>query len=297
MTALDFYRQPSGLTRVGGYGYLFDALPDEISELVAVVQGLGVYDLFAERFYGVSLTERRNAEIHLRGVTEQLERLLLLSDKPLTHPRQPSQRLACRCRHFALLLVAMLRHKGIPARICCGFATYFNAPHFEDHWIGEYWSTDAACWIRVDPQLDAIWRERLGIDFDILNMPRDRFLTAGDAWLRCRSGEADPTQFGISFAGLSGLWFIAGSLVRELAALNKVELLPWDVWGAQPQPNADLTEEQLTLFDTVASLTDSPDTNFEALRKLYENDTRLRVPTTVFNALRHQQEALMEDHS
>ena len=292
MTAPDFYRQSFGLTDTGSYGFLFDALPDDITALVAVVQGLGVYDLFAERFYGVSLTEQRGAEIHLRGVKEQLERLLLLSDKPLTHPRPPDKRLACRCRHFTLLLVAMLRHKGTPARARCGFATYFNAPCFEDHWVCEYWSADAARWVLVDPQLDAVWREKLHIDFDLLDMPRDRFLTAGAAWQQCRSGEADPTRFGISFAGLYGLWFIAGSLVRELAALNKIELLPWDVWGAQPQPGAPLTDEQLTLFDTVAALTHRPDANFEALRTLYENDERLRVPLVVFNALRNQREAV-----
>ena len=34
-----------------------------------------------------------------------------------------------------------------------------------------------------------------------------------------------------------GYWFIAGNLVRDLAALNKVELLPWDDWGAMVGPD------------------------------------------------------------
>ena len=38
-------------------------------------------------------------------------------------------------------------------------------------------------------------------------MPRTAFLVAADAWSRCRSGRADPDQFGISFAKLKGLWY------------------------------------------------------------------------------------------
>jgi len=37
-----------------------------------------------------------------------------------------------------------------------------------------------------------------------------------------------------------------------LAALNKMEMLPWDVWGAQPQPDESLDEERLAFFDRLA---------------------------------------------
>jgi hypothetical protein len=30
---------------------------------------------------------------------------------------------------------------------------------------------------------------------------------------------------------LRGLWFIAGNVVREVAALDKMEMLPWDQMG------------------------------------------------------------------
>ncbi|BCJ59096.1 hypothetical protein [Micromonospora endophytica] len=35
----------------------------------------------------------------------------------------------------------------------------------------------------------------------------------------------------------SGLWWIAGNLMRDAAALHAVEVLPWDVWGVMPAPN------------------------------------------------------------
>ncbi len=91
---------------------------------------------------------------------------------------------------------------------------------------------------------------------------------------------------------MRGLWYIAGNLVRDLAALNKMELLPWDVWGAQPKPNEQLNDEQLAFFDKLAALTRAPDASFAELRALYEADERLRVPTTVFNAVLNHPETI-----
>ena len=125
-------------------------------------------------------------------------------------------------------------------------------------------------------------------DFDPLDVPHDRFLIAGDAWVRCRSGAADPAAFGIR--DLHGLWFVAGDLLRDLAALGKTEMLPWDVWGVMPSPNEPMQTEALALFDRIAAVTRAPDASAE-LRTLYE-DERLRVPPTVFNAERGRQEAV-----
>jgi hypothetical protein len=134
--------------------------------------------------------------------------------------------------------------------------------------------------------LDAAHRD------DILDVPRDRFLVAADAWDRCRKGQGDPSKFGIHFTGLRGLWFIAGSLVRDVAALNKMEMLPWDVWGAQPRPDEPLDDERLRFFDQLAALAGAPESAFAKLRRLYEGDGRLRVPATVFNALLNRSESV-----
>jgi hypothetical protein len=90
----------------------------------------------------------------------------------------------------------------------------------------------------------------------------------------CRAGEADPSKFGIFVGNLRGLWFIAGDLVRDLAALNKMEMLPWDVWGVMPQPNEGLRQEQLALFHGIAALTRKPDASLDELRALYHGDDR-----------------------
>jgi hypothetical protein len=289
---LDFYAQPAMLTSAGRYTPLFDALPSEVGALVRIIQGLGIYDMVAVDFYGCPIPDTRTNEIHIRAIEQMLERLLALDDRPLSIARPADKRLAGRCRHFMLLLIAMLRAKGVPARARCGFGSYFNPPYFEDHWVCEYWNTTEARWTLVDPQFDEVWRAKLKIDHDILDVPRNRFLTAGEAWARCRAGEADPAKFGIVFANLRGLWFIAGDLVREAAALNKMEMLPWDVWGAQPPPNEPLHDEQFAFFDTLAALTREPDAAFEELRRFYEGDERLHVPATVFNAVLNRPEAM-----
>jgi hypothetical protein len=204
------------------------------------------------------------------------------------------------CHHFAILLAAMLRTKGIPARDRWGFASYLNPGFFEDHVIWEYWNPAEMRWAMVDAQLDEVWREKLSLDFDVLDLPHDRFLIASDAWTKCRSADAHPSKFGVFRGDLRGLWFIACNLIKDMAALNKMEMLPWDVWGAMPRPDEPLNDDQalagqphrLMLFDHLANLTRDPDSSFDELRARYESQDRLHVPETVFNAVRNRVETL-----
>ena len=284
-----FYASHSPMTDPGEASALIDPLPNEVGALSRVIQGLGIYDVVARDFYGFEPPADRLGEIHLRSIADRLARIVELDDQPLHIARQPDRRALQRCNSFALMLVTMLRAKGVPARSRCGFAAYFNPPNFEDHWVDEYWDAQGRRWRLADPQIDDVWRRRLGVHFDTLDLPRTEFLAASDAWRRCRSGEADGQQFGISFAGLRGLWFVAGSLVRDMAALNKMEMAPWDVWGAQPAPESEF---DLSFFDELAALTRDPDRTFAELRRHYHADDRLRVPSTVFNALNRRPEAI-----
>ena len=289
---LDFYSRPGGMTSAGKFASLLAALPNDVAAIVRIVQGLGIYDVVAPDFYGFNIPDQRKNEIHLRPLEEMLNHLLAIDNQPLTVARPVEKRLVSRCRNFVLLLLSTLRAKGIPARARCGFGAYFNPGYFEDHWVCEYWDAAVKRWILVDTQLDEVWQEKLKIDFDILDVPRDRFLVAGDAWAQCRAVEADPSKFGISFVNLRGLWFVAGDLVRDVAALNKMEMLPWDVWGAQPKPDEQLNDEQLEFFDKLAALSRDPDASFDELRKLYTEDNNLRVPANVFNSLLNRAETI-----
>jgi hypothetical protein len=282
---IDFYAQASAMTAPGRHADMLEALPTDLGELVEVIQHLVVYDVVAADFYGFTIPEVRQEEIHIRPAAQLLERILALDDRPLSAPRSVQRRVVGRCHHFMLLLVAALRSRNIPARARCGFGSYFNAPFFEDHWVCEYWNARDGRWVLVDAQFDEVWRRKLKIDHDILDVPRDRFLTAAQAWQLCRGGEADPSKFGISFVDLHGLWYVAGSLVRDVAALNRVETLPWDVWGAQPPAGQKLSADQLAYFDRLAALTTDPAQSSDELSRAFAIDAGLAVPARVFNAL------------
>jgi hypothetical protein len=131
-------------------------------------------------------------------------------------------------------------------------------------------------WVRFDPQLDELQRGVLGITFDVNDMPAGTFVPAGEAWQMCRRGQADPDTFGIF--QWHGMGFIRGNLLRDLAALNKLEALPWDFFGLMTKPDEALTADDLALLDRVADLTLGGDAAFAEARALYETDARLRVP-------------------
>lgn len=286
---LDFYTRPAAMTSAGAYAPMFDGLPHQLAALARVVQGLLLHEHWAPT-YGVTLSDERRSESHIRPVERMLHRLLAHDDQPLCTTRPVDNRLVGVCRHFTVLLVAMLRAQGIPARARCGFGVYFNPGRFEDHWVCEYWHSAEGRWILVDAQIDTRQREKLQPDFDLLDVPRDRFVIAGDAWAQCRAGNVDPSTCGIF--DLRGLWFIVGNLLRDLAALNNMEMLPWDIWGVMPSADAPLHVDCLTLCDRLATITRTPDTTFTELRRLYEGDDRLRVPGTVCNAVLKRSETV-----
>lgn len=289
MTPQEFYARPALMTSAEPYMSALAALPADPGALARVVQGLLLHEHFAPA-YGITLTDVRRSESQIRSVEKMLECILARDARPLSVARPVEERLVGVCRHFSLLGVAVLRAHGIPARARCGFGAYFITGQFEDHWVTEYWNEAQRRWILVDTQIDEVQRPVLNIDFDLLDVPRDRFLVAGDAWARCRAGTADPAKFGI--ANLRGLWFVAGNLLRDLAALNNMEMLPWDVWGAMAGPDDAFTSEQLALLDRLAPLSQAPDASFAETQSVYAGDDRLRVPATVFNALRQRPEAV-----
>jgi hypothetical protein len=94
---------------------------------------------------------------------------------------------------------------------------------------------------------------------------------------------------------LKGLWFVAGNLIRDVAWLNKHEMLPWDVWGAMPGPDQALGADQLAFFDRLAQLTSDPDAHFDELRDLSEHDERVRVPGRVFNSKLAREDVVEEE--
>ena len=270
---LSYFSQHGQMSNPGIYVSAYEQLPKKIDELVKVVQAVTIHIFWAER-YGFTVPPERMGELQLRSIEKRLARTLELDQHPLNEPRTPAKKLIGNCRDHSLLLVSMLRQQGIPARARCGFGAYFMPNHYEDHWVAEYWNSDENRWILVDAQLDTLQREALNISFDALDVPRDQFIVGGKAWQICRAGRADPDSFGIF--DMHGMGFIRGNLVRDVAALNKTEMLPWDCWGVILKDRLD-DQADLAMLDQAAVLTagDAPD--HEAVRTLYLSDSRLRI--------------------
>jgi hypothetical protein len=278
MTDLTTFSRFGKITDPGPYKDLYADLPSDIPSLVRVVQGLVVHVFWAER-YGLKLTGERQAEVQLRSMERRLERTLELDARPLASPRDLDRKIVGNCRDFSVTVASMLQSKGIPARPRCGFGTYFLPNHYEDHWVCEYWNDAEQRWILVDAQLDEYQQSILGTAFDTLDVPRDQFIVGGAAWKMCRSGQADPDRFGIF--DMHGIDFVKGDFIRDVAALNKVELLPWDCWGLILTAYESLPPDDLSLLDRLADLTYTDVPEFDRVRQLYESDPRLQAGSSI----------------
>jgi hypothetical protein len=285
---LDFYATPGRFTTLADD----DFSSDDICKVVEVVQGLLLYDVVAQPFYGVELAPDQAEAIHERDTARLLGVARAVDARPLDEERPAANRVGARCHAFSRLTVAFLRAAGVPARARCGFGAYFRAGWLEDHWVAEYWNAAERRWQMVDAQLDDTWRKMIGFEGDALAIRPDEFVTAGHAWQAWRRGDLDADRCGLSAIREHGAHWIAGNLRLDLASLNKIEMLPWDVWGEGWEPGGQPTDAQLHCFDTIADLTVDPDARFVELRRRYETDESVRMDGTVFNVLRGQVETV-----
>jgi hypothetical protein len=153
-----------------------------------------------------------------------------------------------------------------------------------DHEIAEVWDGSAARWRLVEPEIDDGHTDPVdGASFDTLDVPPDRFLTAPRAWQLARSGAVDSERFvvdpGLEIPTTRGMSQLRRNLVRDLAALNKTEMLLWEDWEMLDSHTAPGPDE-LPVLDELATLTGQPSPPLAALRSAYRRPEFV-VPDTV----------------
>ncbi|MEU4694023.1 transglutaminase-like domain-containing protein [Actinoplanes sp. NPDC023714] len=232
------YASPGPLSALPAGPHL-DDLPAAPDALAGIVQHLVLHPLEAAPHH---LPEERFATNQVRPAAALVTALLGLDPAPLAVPRPPERRIVGTCRHFTVLAVALLRHRGVPARARCGFATYFQEGHGLDHWVAEYRADGR--WVRFDAQLG--------------RFPEPgTFLSGGEAWSAYREGRIDAARFGVGGTGNWGPAEIRGNVIRDLAALNKVETLPWDEWGRmEASYRGETGDDYDALMDRIAAADD-----------------------------------------
>jgi|TARA_B100000315_G_C14373046_1_gene493886 hypothetical protein len=76
--------------------------------------------------------------------------------------------------------------------------------------------------------------------------------------------------------------YIQSQLIRDLASLNKMEMLCWDSWGISvSNASKNSASNELNLLDQVARLTQADDDRFQEMRILYENEECLKIPQVI----------------
>lgn len=275
---LSYYAQSGPITDLAPLADELSGLPKDVPGICKLVQNLYLHIFWAER-YGYPVPDGRQNEVQVRHAAHKLALTLARSPGGLVTSRTPAERQISNCRDFSTLTVALLRHMGIPARARCGFATYFATDQVVDHWVVEYWNAEDQHWQWVDTQLDDFQCEQLKVNFNPLDIKPGHFLTGGQAWQMCRSGAADPDRFGIF--DMHGWAFIRGNVLRDLASLNKVELLPWDLWGGLLKRDEEMNAEDSALVDRAALAAQNVYGDFEGMQALYQGEAQLRVPQVI----------------
>jgi len=278
---LDFYRTHSPWTDPGEHQVMFEGIPDDIPSIVESVQAVLIHGGLVW-LYKLEPSEAQDNGFKIRRTDKLLRQINSLGKTGLGIHRPKEKRLLVNCRQFAVLTCSILRHKGIPARARAGYSLYtWGTGKYENHWICEYWNQNDQRWVRVDAQIDAQQKSLMRIDFDTLDMPKGKFVAAGEAWKGYRDGKVPLETFGVG--GKDGWNAIGWQMVMEnvtcdIMALNKMELLPWDVNPYWVKKEEEMTAGDITLIEKAASLSIHVNTHWSDMRKFYEGHQILRMP-------------------
>jgi hypothetical protein len=249
MHSVERWTDHSPMTDPVGYAAVIAELPSDITALNGIIQGVLVHSDWLAA-YGLDDARYGAVSRDTLPVGERLDGIFERDARRLHIPRPPSKRAIGTCRDFALMLCSFLRSKGIPSRVRCGFAAYFSSP-WEDHWVCEYWDEQAQTWRLSDPQIDELQKNQCRIEFDLKDVPRQAFVTAGQAWLDCRGGRSDPNLFG--HGDITGSWFIKINVLRDHYVLNGHTTSAWDGWRAASLSKRVIGEHEVALLDDLAA--------------------------------------------
>ncbi|MEX3010089.1 hypothetical protein [Hoeflea sp. TYP-13] len=222
------YATHTAWSNPGSFRSRLYGLPDAPRKLADVLENFMIHHGTAH-LLDVSVPEFAEIDRSLRTVERLLSAAIVRDRRPLSVQRDLSAYLYVGSRDFALMAASVLRSNGIEARLRAGFADYFKTGWWEEHWLCEYrWEGE---WKLLDAQLG--WRARgaYGIDFEVDDVPRNRFLSAGQLWLAIREGKIRAACCGQFRTGISGIWLPAASILKDTATLCGIEPLPTDHWG------------------------------------------------------------------
>ncbi len=266
---VDFYCKYSSFTDPGEYEYLYENLPDPLSELCSLIKSQFIHP-YAElpKYRELIPKERWDEFFKYPTVKSILEGLLSYDSAGLVNNRKPENKLVLGCREYSILLASILKYRGIPTRVRCGHATYLIPNFHTSHVICEVWNEDEKRWMLVDPGTSMI-------DF-----PRGKFDFSNELWLEMQKGEIDPNLCGIP-GKYTGVVSVAAKVFSDLASVLGTEHTIFQyppILDYAFENDYQLADEHKEILDKISELMKSIDTgNFPKLQEMYMNTPEIQI--------------------
>jgi len=255
---------------------LLSVFSDQIEMIPKQIHQLLLHETDAP-YYKIKIDSIRYAELNARYLDQILFYIKQYNSKPLNTSRPPKERVLSVCRDSALFFCAVLRSRNIPARLRSGFLSYLIPGLYLGACFAEYFDEKINDWKMIDPRTteDFIQQYHLKIDFDLMKLPQDKFISAAFAWQAYRAGKIDAARFGVR--KLRGFKILRNHLIQDLALLNKQETLVWDLWGLM----LDSPDQHLDVLDALSHLLLTETNNLDRIQQFYHQYDFLTVPNEV----------------
>lgn len=286
---LEFYKKTSPYTELGLYRDFAKNLPNDIPTLCLLQRKQIIHPIAFKKeeirnskkcFWGdmtqiSDMNLLREDDIFPNAISMLAE--LLRKDSKYSLNREAKDKLFVTCRGQALLLAAILKVKGIPARVRSGFAEYpSNDGIYWDHWVTEYYNNKNQKWNLVDA--DCCCNDN--IDFDIYDIPGNRFLTAAWLWLEIRKNRFDILKLGHAYYGKNKdklIEILTTALFYDFHCLMNNEIIYLHHPKYLKDKKFKLNNVDLEEIDELARLMLNPDKNFNLLREAWDNKSKFRI--------------------
>lgn len=281
---LDFYKKTSLYTDLGLYKEFAVKLSNDIKELaklqrMQIIHPIIIWNNLQEGWWDDLKKVPKTSivfEDDIFPTAMSMLAELLRRDSNYSVNRKVEDKIHVTCRGEAILLASILKAKGIPTRVRSGFAEYLRHDGiYYDHWITEYYSYDKNRWVLVDA--DNQWGDTK-IEFDLNDIPRDKFLLGAEAYQMLRNKKmtdsnilyaSDPVTIGLP-AAIRALFYDFHSLMNDEIIFDFVPRYILE-------KNFNLTEYELKELDELANLMIEPDNNFNKLYEIWNNNLKFRI--------------------
>lgn len=260
-STLNKYRQFSLYTDPGELVDLYKPLPESLDELCTLIKKQLIHPFDLGKYADAIPKNRTNEDQELSTVSLMLKELLKRNENGLVASRKPEERLVVACVHHSMLLVSILRHQGIPARIRAGHAKYIGGQKGirVTHAICEVWDDKDSKWILVDPD-----RKRI-------NFPRHEFEFAYETWNRLRNSNLDIEQYISRYNSVNQA--TVHLICLDLSYLIGKEKPYWldpPVVSQITKGISDLSEAELQVLDKIAGYLKEPDDHLDEMISIQE---------------------------